>query len=73
MSNALPYIVQGKNIVVVIDNKPFQIGPAHIAYDKIKQAIKDDDWDTVRESVEPKEVIVQYAEGNVRIDGEVIY
>jgi hypothetical protein len=64
-----PYIIQGKNIVVVIDNKPFQIGQTHIAYEKIKQAIKDSDWETVKDSVEPKEVIVQYAQGNIKIDG----
>lgn len=65
-----PFIIQGQNITVVIDNKPYSIGPTHIAHQKVMQAIKDQDWDAVRDLVEPKTVIMQYAEGNIRIDGE---
>lgn len=67
---ALPYMIQGNNIVVFVNNKPYQVGPTHIGYEKIKQAIKDSDWDSVQDLVEPKKIILQYAEGNLRIDGD---
>ena len=68
-----PYIMQGSNIVVVIDNQPHTVSDTHIAFEKIKEAIKAQDWETVRDLVDPKEVIVNYANGNVRIDGNKLY
>ena len=44
---SFPYLIQGKNIVVVIDNKPYTITSTHIGYDKLKQAIKANDWDKI--------------------------
>ena len=35
-----PYIIQGNNVVVVIDNKPHTISKTHITYQKVIDAIK---------------------------------
>jgi hypothetical protein len=67
---ALPYLIQGKNIVVVVNNTPHTISSTHIAYERIKQAIRDGDWNTVEEVVEPKAVLIGYGQGNVTIQGE---
>lgn len=67
---AFPFIIQGNNIVVVIDNKPHTVSKTHITYEKLKEAIKNSDWEQVRNLVEPKEVVLKYAEGFVRIDGD---
>lgn len=72
MTQALPFIMQGKNIIVVVNNKPHTINPTHIAYEKIKDAIKASDWDTVIDNIEPKKVILNYAEGNISIEGELL-
>lgn len=68
-----PFIMQGDNIVVVIDNQPHTISKTHLVYDKVKDAIKAGDWDAVRELVNPKEVIVKYAQGNLRVEGTKLY
>jgi hypothetical protein len=68
-----PYLLQGKNIVIVIDNQPHNIGPSHIAYDKIKDALRAQDWETVRDLVNPKKVVLNYGQGNVSIQGETLF
>jgi hypothetical protein len=74
MSNAIPYLIQGKNIILVIDNKSFTVSKdTHIAYDKIVEALKAQDWDSLPELVEPKKVIISYAEGFVTIEGESVF
>jgi hypothetical protein len=70
---SFPYLIQGKNIVVVIDNVPHTITSNHISYDKIKEAIRTEDWDTVKEIIEPKKVIVNYGAGNIAIQGEKMF
>ena len=70
---AYPFIIQGKNIVVIIDNNPHTITTAHISYDKIKEAIKVEDWDTVRDYIEPKKQILNYGKGHVAIQGDKMF
>jgi len=67
---SFPYLIQGANIIVVIGTNSHTISKSHISYAGIKQAIKDGDWDTVAELVEPKKVILNYGAGNVAIQGE---
>lgn len=68
-----PYLIQGKNIVVVIGNKPYTFSNTHMFYDRIKQAIKDDAWDVVDELIDPKRAVINYGAGNVEIQGETLY
>lgn len=70
---AFPYLIQGKNIVVVIGNNSHTISSTHISYDKIKEAIKSDDWDTVQDLVEPKKVVLNYGQGNVEVQGDKLF
>jgi hypothetical protein len=70
MSNAVPYLIQGKNIILVIDGKSHTISKdTHIAYGKIVDALKAKDWDALRDCVEPKKAIVNFGKGYVSIDG----
>jgi len=68
-----PYLIQGKNIVVVINNNPHTITSTHIAYEKVKEAIKTGDWDTVQEVIEPKKIVLEYGAGNIAIQGDKFY
>ena len=70
---AFPFIIQGSNIVVVIGNKSHTISKTHITYDKVLAAIKAGDWDTVKDTIEPKKVVLKYCQGLVAIDGETLY
>ena len=73
MQNPLPYIIQGNNIVVVIDNKPHTVSKTHITYQKVLDAIKANDWDAVKDVIEPKKVVLNYGQGNVEIQGESLF
>ena len=70
---AYPYIIQGNNIVVVIGNKSHTISKTHITYNKVLDAIKAGDWDSLPDIIEPKKVVLNYGAGNVSIQGETLY
>ncbi len=70
---SFPYLIQGKNIVVVIGNVSHTITSTHIAYDRVKAAIKNDDWETVQDIVEPKQVVLNYGAGNIAVQGDKFF
>jgi hypothetical protein len=68
-----PYLIQGSNIVVVIGNKSHTISKTHITYNKVLEAIKANDWDSLPDIIEPKKVVLNYGKGNVSIQGETLF
>lgn len=70
---AYSYLIQGKNIVVVIDNKPYTITSTHIGYERLKEAIKAGDWDTVKQVVDPAKEILNYGAGHVAVQGSKVF
>lgn len=70
---SFPYIVQGSNITVVIGTTPHTVSKSHIAYNKLLNAIKSNDWDTVQDIIEPKQVVLNFGKGNVSIEGDKIF
>lgn len=68
-----PYLIQGSNITVVIGNKPHTISKTHITYQKVLDAIKASDWELVKDTIEPKKVVLNYGKGNVSVQGETLY
>lgn len=70
---SFPFLIQGNNVVVVIDNKPHTINKTHISYQKILDAVKAGDWDTVRDVIEPKKVVLEYGQGNIAIQGDKFF
>ena len=63
-NNALPYLIQGNNIVVVMDNQSFTISKNHLTYNQVLEAIKADDWNTVKNVISPNKALVQFSDGN---------
>lgn len=70
---SFPYIVQGSNITVVIGTTPHTVSKSHIAYNKLLTAIKAGDWETVQDIIEPKQVVLDFGQGNVSIQGDKIF
>ena len=68
-----PYLIQGSNVVVVINNKPHTISKTHITYQKVVDAIKAGDWNTVRDTIDPKKVVLNYGAGNIAVQGEKLF
>lgn len=70
---AFPFLIQGSNIVLVIDSKSHTISESHVQYQKIKDAIKAKDWDTVRNLVDMQTVISNYGAGDITITNGTLY
>ena len=72
-SKSVPYLIQGKNIILVIDGKSHTISKdTHISYEKIVNALKTQDWDALRDHVEPKKAIVDFGKGYVSIYNNIV-
>ncbi len=70
---AYPYLIQGSNIVVVIGTNSHTINKSHITYQKVLDAIKADDWELVKDVIEPKKVVLNYGQGNISVQGEKLF
>lgn len=68
-----PFVIQGNNVTVVIGNQPHTISKTHITYQKVVDAIKANDWETVKDVIEPKKVVLNYGQGNVSIQGDKLF
>jgi hypothetical protein len=69
----LPYMIQGNNIVVVINNKPHTINKAHLNYEKVKEAIRNEDWDQVKKIIDPEKIVLEYGSGRVAVQGDKLF
>jgi hypothetical protein len=69
-----PFILQGDNVVIVIDGEPHTINKTHMTYNKVVEAIKAGDWGSVKELINPTKVLVNYSRGNVSVvEGEMFW
>jgi hypothetical protein len=68
-----PYIIQGSNVTVVIDGKPHAFNKSHLSYSKVVDAIKRQDWATVKEIVDPVKVVLGFGQGNISVQGDTVY
>jgi hypothetical protein len=68
-----PYLIQGNNITIVIDNVPHTISSGDINYDKVKTALKDKDWDQIRKIINPEKMIIEYGNGNIAVRGDQLF
>jgi hypothetical protein len=68
-----PFILQGSNVTVVIDGKPHTISKTHVTYQKVVDAIKAQDWDTVKNIIDPVKVVLNYGAGNISVKGEQLF
>lgn len=68
-----PYLIQGTNIVIVVDNKQHTVTPAHIGYEKIRDSIKANDWDTVLKTLSPEKAVLEFGNGNIELQGHRLF
>jgi hypothetical protein len=68
-----PYMIQGNNIIIVMNNTTHTVNKSHLGYAKILEAIKNNDWDVVADCLEPKKVVLDYGNGNISIKGETFF
>jgi hypothetical protein len=68
-----PFVIQGSNVTVVIGNQPHTIAKTHPTYQRVVDAIKAGDWDTVKNIIDPVKVVLNYGRGNVSIQGDKLF
>lgn len=67
------YLIQGKNIILIIDGKSHTVSKdTHISYPKIVEALKEQDWESLRDLVEPTKAIIDFGNGYVSIVGDTV-
>jgi hypothetical protein len=74
MSKEVPYLLQGKNVILVLDGKSHTVSKdTHMNYGKIVDALKAKDWAALRDLVEPKKAIINFGKGFVQIKDDKVY
>ena len=75
MTSPIPFMVQGNNIILFLDNKAQTINKeTHPKFTEISDAIKNKEWHLLTDLVDCTKVITDYACGNVKItNGEVFW
>jgi len=70
---AYPYIIQGSQVTVVIGSKPHVVSKSHPMYQRVVDAIKANDWETVDSIIDPKKVVLEYGNGNIAVEGDKLF
>jgi hypothetical protein len=65
-----PYIVQGNSVTVVIGNKPHTVAKSHLAYNRLREAIRVGDWELVEKIIDPTQAVLEYGNGRITIQGD---
>ena len=73
MNTPFPYIIQGKNIVVVIGTTSHTISNTSPTYNQVVEAIRANDWERVKNVIEPQKVVLEYGAGHVAIQGNKLF
>lgn len=79
----ISYIMQGDNIMMVINNNPINITKSHLNYEIIKECIKTKNWEAIPKLADIKRALVEYVSStnsgftfngsNVLRNGEVLH
>lgn len=74
MSQAIPHIIGTDFVSVIVDNRPYNLNSDHPFYAEIKNAIREKNWDFVRDNVDVTRKIAAKA-GSFEVDenGGVYY
>lgn len=70
---AYPYIIQGSQVTVVIGSKPHVVSKSHPMFQRVVDAIKANDWETVDNIIDPKKVVLEYGNGNIAVEGDKLF
>lgn len=71
---SIPFILQGKNIVLFIGGLPITIDESHLNYKLVLDAIKSQDWAAIPDLITVSKAVTAYANGRVTIiDDEILF
>jgi len=72
MNDTNAFLKQGKNLILVVDNKSHTVNDQHPFYDEIVEALKNDDWFLVADLVEVKKAMATFSDGQVTVEDDEI-
>lgn len=61
------------SLVLFVNSQVHTIDPTAVNYDVVLNAVKSEDWDTVRETLDVRSYVADYSNGHVEIAGDNIY
>jgi len=74
MTQPIPHIIQGDNIVLMIDNQSYTISKdSHVNYDRIVRALQKGKWKKVAKLVDLVTALTDYASGKLEITNGKLY
>lgn len=62
-----PYIITSSNININVEGRPYVIGQSHMNFDRIKDAIRNQEWDDIPNLVDIPKSIERFTEGLVKV------
>lgn len=69
---SLPYIVQDDGITVFVDKKPHHVKASSPKYNKVKEALKNKEWDKVESLISYGTAIKTFSQGKMKLDKGVV-
>ena len=70
----IPYIIQGNNVTLMVDNQSHTISQAsHINYDRIVRALRKGKWNKVAKLVDIVKAVTNYANGKLEIKDGILF
>lgn len=67
------FLKQGKNIVLVLENKSHTVNDQHLFYNEIVQALKEENWEEIAKLVEVKQAIATFSTNRVTISDDQVF
>ncbi|HSH53240.1 MAG TPA: hypothetical protein VK982_16055, partial [Bacteroidales bacterium] len=72
-SEDFPRIITRRNITITVNGSATTIKAEDAAYDKLLEAIKNEEWDEIPKLLSPKELVTQLSDGRLQVEGNQVY
>lgn len=72
MTKSVPFIIQGTNVILYVNGAPVIVDSTHMNYEGVKQALRDQDWESAITLSSVKNAVAKLSEGKVTIEGDEV-
>lgn len=72
MTKSVPFIIQGTNVILYVNGNPVIVDSTHMNYEGVKQALRDQDWESAVTLSSVKNAVAKLSEGKVTIEGDEV-
>lgn len=68
----IPFVIQGTNIILYVNGAPVIVDSTHMNYEGVKQALRDQDWESAITLSSVKNAVAKLSEGKVTIEDDQV-